>query len=113
MPEHQENDLAYVQRWAAKLKKSYLECRTLGHAWKAHTANWIDDQRVWEQVVRCQRCRGERIRLLDRNGYVLSTQYRYAPRYLHHGVGRLTADAKAVLRVEELQRDAPASSSAA
>lgn len=93
-----------VQVWAEKLSQSFLYCRAFGHNWRPWTAKWIPEQRCFEQIVRCTRCKNQRLQLLDRRGDVVAGHYRYAPGYLHKGLGRLVGEDKGKVRLEALKR---------
>ncbi len=100
----QEQRLGEVEKWAHDLNQSNLECRNYGHSWRPVTAVWIEDERVYEEMVRCGRCRSERLKLLDRFGMVVSSQYRYTRGYLKQGIGRLSPQDRGMLRLEAVAR---------
>ena len=102
--ERKQQRLGEVEKWAHDLSQNMLECRNYGHSWRPMTAVWIDEERVYEEVVRCVRCRSERLKLLDRLGMVVSSQYRYTRGYLKQGIGRLDPHDRGMLRLEAVQR---------
>ena len=86
----------------ATMPDAHLHCRDYGHAWRAHTARYLTDQRVYEQQLRCTRCRTIRKRLLDRQGDVVRSGYVYVKDYQLRGLGRLTGSDKGMLRLASL-----------
>jgi len=92
------------------VKTSYLECRTIGHAWHlryigpvAQADADIQDRArrsIWDpdgaRVLRCSRCRTERVDLCvvgyGRGGgysyFLTSRSYRYPDGYAIEGVGQ-------------------------
>jgi hypothetical protein len=99
-----EEHVSEVQRWAERLSQSYLYCRTFGHTWKPWTARWVPEERCYEQIIRCSRCKNERFQLLNRYGEVVKNWYRYPHGYLHKALGRITGEGKGALRLEALKR---------
>ncbi|GAA4907974.1 hypothetical protein [Streptomonospora salina] len=89
---------------AAEMGEYVLECRDVGHIWKDWTVARL--RHGFEQTMRCSQCGTERVRFIDPEGYIDSSHYRYPDGYLVHGLGRLTVDHRAALRLELLQRSA-------
>ena len=89
----------------AEMPEAHLHCRDYGHSWRPFTARYVSDQRVYEQVLRCTRCRTRRERLLDGHGQVVSSQYKYAARYVVKGMGRLVGDERGMIRLASIQAD--------
>jgi hypothetical protein len=83
-----------------KLNPEFFQCRDLHHDDKELTWTAINSPiRGYEQVIRCDTCKRERVRLFNRN-YVFQYGYtrRYERGYLLEGIGRMTAEDKAYLR---------------
>jgi hypothetical protein len=81
-----------------------LACRDLGHNWRANSAAWVPKERVYERSLRCTRCRNLRHQILNERGEVISNSYEYRKGYLIKGLGRLSGESRAVLRLEAVQR---------
>ena len=82
----------------------YLSCRDTGHSWKPATAVRRPDKNI-ERVLACVRCEARRTQLLDPRGYVLGSSYVYNKGYQFTGVGRLTTDGRARLRLTNILRN--------
>lgn len=102
-----------VSSWAADLPSRFLECRDLGHNWRPLSAYLAelalsDTERltVYEQTMRCSRCRTERFRRLGAaTGTILGNGYAYPDGYLSPpNTGRLTSSDRDGLRLEALTR---------
>lgn len=92
-----------VATWVENLSPTFLECRDLGHAWRAHTARWVADGRYYEQVIACPRCESQRVRYLSRGGVIQGGHHRYAKGYLMpKGLGGSTPDVRAALHLAAL-----------
>jgi hypothetical protein len=100
---HESRVSAFVQN----MPDAHIECRDFGHSWKPQTATWLDDGTI-ERVLACSRCTTRRYQALDRKGYILSSHYAYPEHYLIEGVGRLTADDRAMVRISNIDRVADA-----
>lgn len=81
----------------------YLSCRDMGHAWKPVTAIRRPDRNI-ERILGCTRCGARRTQVLDRSGYILSSNYSYAEHYTISGAGRMTTATRARLRLSNLLR---------
>lgn len=86
------------------LTASHLECRELGHTWRPWRASQGADRVSWERVLRCSRCRTERVQTLSLRGHVVSNHYVYPDGYTSRGLGRLVGDDRDSLRLESLNR---------
>ncbi len=92
-----------VAKFAAGLTEAYLECRQYGHAWKAYTVDKDGPRYVVTTV--CPRCESKRVQTLDRTGMIVGHAHvTYSPGYLAHGIGRITGQAKGVIRLEGVHR---------
>jgi len=82
---------------------TFIACRDTGHQWQPSTAVRRPDKNI-ERILVCSRCEGRRTQLLDPRGYLLGSSYTYAKHYLMTGVGRLTTDSRARLRLTNILR---------
>lgn len=67
--------------WLSDLPASFLACRDIGHAWRPYTASWESAERRYRRVLRCSRCKADRVQFLDASGHVESTHYDYPDGY--------------------------------
>ena len=102
-----------VTTWAQALPSRFLECRDLGHVWRPLSAylaevalSETERVPVFEQTMRCSRCRTERHRRLGAGtGAILGNAYTYQDGYLTPpNSGRLTTGDRDGLRLEALTR---------
>lgn len=96
-------DPADVERLVATMDPELLDCRDFGHKWLRTGAQWIDRRNdVYLSLQTCERCKLPRERLMM-HGHVITSNIDYAavPGYTAPpGMGRITGDAKAVVRRE-------------
>ena len=86
--------------WARGLTQTYRQCRDFGHAWAAYTARWDKEVKAFHRVLRCARCETERSQWVSQTGSLGSNSYYYPDGYsAPKGVGRLTADERAEIRL--------------
>jgi hypothetical protein len=87
-----------IEHWS----DGVIECRSeFQHQWRRLTVAHRPGFYTVRQ--RCTRCRNERERDLNERGYVVSPWRRsYRPGYLLVGLGRLTEDSRARLRLVSL-----------
>jgi len=85
----------------------HLQCRDFGHSWRPRTARWIETEKCYETELRCQRCTSIRLRYLSARGDIISSRYQYADGYTVKGLGRLTGDDRAQIRLESVLRFMP------
>lgn len=97
-------DDATVESFAHSLPDRYVRCRELGHVWRPRTARWISAERVYERVLHCTSCRTEKLQLVNSQGHIISSHYRYADRYLAQHVKGLGGGARDVYRLEAINR---------
>ncbi len=83
----------------------YAECMRLGHGWqdKGDTDNDIGG---WDEHSLCPRCTTERVRIMDRRGYVTGRKYIRPGDYGVKGLGVWDADMRAALRTVAHRRGA-------
>lgn len=93
-----------VELFARTLPEALLQCRELGHAWRAHTASWNASARVYDRSLRCQRCATLRVETLSKRGEILTRHYEYPDGYLSQDLGRIVGSGRDVLRRESLTR---------
>jgi hypothetical protein len=93
-----------VRSFAGELPDNYLHCRTLGHAWTPHRAQWRPDEGAYWTVYLCPRCDTQRVEWLDEFGDKVRGNYAYEDGYQHKGMGRITGRGRSMLRLEELHR---------
>lgn len=75
--EWQRDSLAYE-----KLRDEFLMCRTVSHGWEEVPSELErPEPGYWWFVLRCMRCKTERIDLIDTWGVVASRRYRYPDGY--------------------------------
>lgn len=90
-----------LDHWLTSTNEEYLKCRRWGHAWK----EWRYVERPEEGVrsrtiLRCGRCKQKAHDDMDYLGYALRT-IQYEEDYLApKGMGRLTREDRALLRLE-------------
>lgn len=93
------------------ISDQYLVCRDLGHNWAPHDVHFTrhDIQRTFK----CRHCETLRHQTLTRAGYIVAgrTRYEYpeqqtpdADPYVVKGLGRLSVDDRAAIRVASSQR---------
>lgn len=92
-----------VAAFAKSLPDPYLECRRFGHPWKAYTVD--KDGPRFVETTQCPRCESTRTQVLDRRGMIVGhANVNYSDGYLAHGIGRITGEAKGILRLEGMHR---------
>jgi len=89
------------------MPEANLHCRDYGHAWRPFNARYLPDERSYEQVLRCTRCRAQRFRVLDSRGQVVSSRYAYKRGYLVQGMGRLSTSERGLIRLASVKADMP------
>lgn len=93
-----------VETFAASLPARFLECRELGHHWRAWQAQWDREARAYDRELRCSRCKTIRSQLLNESGHVLANRYRYADGYQAKNVESAVRISRDVFRLESLTR---------
>jgi hypothetical protein len=89
----------------SNMNETHLHCRDYGHSWRPHTARFLRREQVYEQTLRCTRCRTARRRTISADGDIVGSSYDYAEHYLVKGVGRLTGHERAALRLASVNAD--------
>lgn len=77
-------------------------CRDIRHSWTPWNAWWEGKQII--RQLRCSRCFSGKTQTLDLEGYVLKTSISYTYGYLRKKDGRLTAEEKTAIRLNNLGR---------
>lgn len=93
-----------ISAFAHELDDNYLMCRNLGHSWRPLRAKYQQKERAYFVAYLCQRCTAERHQWLDTRGLIVSGSYSYPEGYEHKRQGRITADGRGALRLEQLNR---------
>lgn len=81
----------------------YLICRDLGHAWAPHDVKISRKFGEIHRVLRCRSCPTERTQVLSIDGGLKKNKYEYPEHYTLRGVGRLSVDDRAHIRVASTQ----------
>lgn len=84
------------------MRDTHMMCRDLGHSWGPHTAAKVKGG--FERTLRCRICNCLRYEFIDTGGTVMARQYTHDKGYLMAGLGRMTPDQRAGLRVESVNR---------
>lgn len=99
-------------RGIEEIPDDYLLCRDLGHLWQPSDVRISRRQREIERVLRCHNCSTLRTQVLTLGGYLIpgrsftripEQQDLDADHYVLKGVGRLSVDAWAAIRVMSTQ----------
>jgi hypothetical protein len=89
-----------LEAWARELPSSFLECRDLGHDLRPFRAWYDETESGYRRILRCRRCKSEKLQWLNLDGTVRSGGYDYADGYLKPpGTGVLDAGGRGVLRL--------------
>lgn len=84
--------------------ENYNICRDSGHHWEPTTAKRQKDGTI-SRVLTCSTCGADRNQTLDRDGYIIGSNYVYRTGYLLPGMGRLNAAHRAVFRLASVLRE--------
>lgn len=92
-----------VRPLVKKIPDEFITCRALGHAWKYFRVNNSKRRNkrhsTYDVELRCTRCPTERTVFLDKYGKLRGSVYWYPKGYLIEGLGRLTAEDNAYIRL--------------
>lgn len=96
---------AEVREWDNEV----LECRTYNHKWAPQRATWNAEYRYYHIVQICTSCKSERTMDMDGHGHLISRPtIDYVDGYLMPaGLGRISGDAKDVVRLAAVTRTFP------
>lgn len=104
MPRRDERSV-HLGGWVGGLPSEFLLCRDIGHTWRPYRAWWDNAEKGYQRVLRCGRCRSERVQLLSAQGHPLGGHYNYAEGYVApKGTGRLVGEERDGLRLESVLR---------
>jgi hypothetical protein len=81
----------------------YLICRDLGHAWAPHDVKISRKYGEIHRILKCRQCPTTRTQVLSIDGGLKKNRYEYPEHYTLRGVGRLTIDDRATIRVASTQ----------
>lgn len=95
---------AAVEDFAAGLNEAFLECRRQGHDFKLRNVEEDAAANVYDLLLRCSRCKSERIVSRSKNGARVSDRVHYAEGYLMHGLGRMDTDGRDAIWLETIVR---------
>lgn len=73
---------AKLEDFIGRMSAGFLDCRDMGHTWRPWGARWHGDAAGFERVLRCGRCKTERVQIVTRFGSVISNRYRYPEGYV-------------------------------
>lgn len=94
-----------VAAWADELPDKFLTCRDMGHQWRPHSARWDSKERAYVRVLRCGRCKTDRVQVIDAYGGIVSGSYDYPDGYTApSGTGRINGDGRSALRLTSTLR---------
>lgn len=96
-------DLDEVRAFAEELPERFLQCRDLMHNWLPFDIG-RHPQGGYERTLRCARCKTRKVQHVTTDGLVLGGRYEHPDGYLREGLGRMTGDARGMLRVVSMQR---------
>jgi hypothetical protein len=78
----------------------FLACRDFGHAWRPHDVRIDRKYKEIHRVFSClHNCGTERTQVLSPNGHIVRNFYTYPDGYVILGLGRLSIDDRAQIRV--------------
>ena len=102
-------DVADVEREARNWDDSVLECRTYNHKWAPQRATWNAEYRYYHIVQVCTSCKSQRTMDMNHRGHLVTRPtISYAENYLMPpGMGRITGEAKDVVRLAAVTRTFP------
>lgn len=101
----EEEYLEHIADFAEGLGDGELMCRRMGqHDFKPFTAQVNAKSLAIVEVMRCRRCKTKRAQDMTPRGMVVKSNYNHPPGYLDKGHGRLTGQARGILRVASVMR---------
>lgn len=86
------------------MRPEHLLCRDHGHVWKPFNVETLPRRAGYIQTLRCGRCTMERARYVDRDGYLSGNRYTRPDGYVIAGLGNLTPDDKAAIRLASIEQ---------
>jgi hypothetical protein len=91
------------QQMLKEYPDEHIFCRDSGHHWKSLTASRNADGTI-RRVMVCTTCQSHRNQTLDRDGYILASNYSYEAGYIVPGLGRWTGARRAAARLASVMR---------
>jgi len=86
----------------ANISDEHRECRDWSHSWTPFRA-WKIKGGGWEEHRLCVNCNSTLIRLIDKQGYTVYRRIAYADGYVLKGLGRLSANDRAAIRLASVK----------
>jgi hypothetical protein len=95
------------------IAEEYLLCRVIGHNWQTHDVRVSRKLAEIHRILKCRTCSTLRVQVLTLDGYPVPSKSHYvypeqqdidANRYVLKGVGHLSADDRAKIRVMSTQQ---------
>lgn len=94
-----------VRAWAEDLPDAFIMCRDMGHTWRPYRASWNPQERGYDRVLRCGRCKTERKQLISESGLIERGSYDYPDGYsAPAGTGHIDGNGRGALRLESTLR---------
>lgn len=88
----------------AEMKPEFVRCRDGNHHWMPHTVRTASYG--YERIRKCDSCMSFRSTLLDHRGYVIEDKgINYTDGYVLVGLGRLSGDDRAAVRLNQVKRE--------
>lgn len=82
------------------IRDEYLACRDFGHAWRPSDVKIDRKYKEIHRVFSCMHnCGTQRTQVLSPTGHIVRSYYTYPEDYVLPGLGRLSADDRAAVRV--------------
>ena len=92
-----------LRDFVAHLPAEFIECRQYNHAWTGHTVETGRDR--YTVTLRCLRCKSYAREILSRDGSREGKRsIQYVEGYLAVGMGRMTPQVRAAVRLESVHR---------
>lgn len=95
-----------VEDAIAHMSEAHVKCRDWRHKWEDYWAEELPRRQGYVQLLRCERCKTIRRRLIDRNGAMGTCTYRPGEGYYIKGLGRLGAEEHDLLRLAAVRAQA-------
>lgn len=95
---------ADVEKLAEKWPVEFLKCRTNMHNWEEYNCEVRDNGVTLVEVLRCSVCASEKRIEMSNTGWVRRDWIDYSEGYLSAGLGRISGDSRAILRMEKMAR---------
>lgn len=96
--------MAHVRLEVQQIPERYLNCRAFGHPWKPYDVEQRpnDPNKRYVQELLCTRCDTLRAIFMDEDARIKGNAYFYPEGYVLEGIGRLTADENAYIRLRTM-----------